>query len=160
LIHYEQGFGDNIQFIRYAPQVRRRVGRVIFEAPRQLCALFERCAGIDEVIEAKPHPPGGDFDYHVSPLDLPRIFSTTLDTIPADVPYVFADADRVKSWRKRLRGDGFNVGIVWAGSPAHGRDASTACKRPPAERLRDTTGPGGSKISETHWRISLIPPRR
>ena len=52
---------------------------------------------------------------------------TTLETIPAKVPYIYADLEKVKSWRDRLADANFKVGIVWAGSPRHGNDHNRSC---------------------------------
>ncbi|MBE0537551.1 MAG: tetratricopeptide repeat protein [Phycisphaerae bacterium] len=127
LVHYEQGLGDTIQFIRYLPMVKARGGTVVLEAPRQLFALFRECEGIDELIAAGPDKPAGHFDWMASPLDFPGIFGTQAETIPARVPYVFADVDKAQVWWPRLRGTALKIGIVWAGSPDHGRDAERSC---------------------------------
>jgi hypothetical protein len=59
---------------------------------------------------------------------LPTIFKTTLETIPAEVPYVRADAARVEKWRERFANDAhFKVGIAWAGNPAHLNDRARSC---------------------------------
>jgi ADP-heptose:LPS heptosyltransferase len=53
-------------------------------------------------------------------MSLPLAFGTALDSIPADVPYVFAPADRVAQWRARLgKQRSLRVGVVWAGSAVH-----------------------------------------
>lgn len=130
LVHYEQGLGDNIQFVRYLPMVKGRGGTVVLEAPQALYSLFKDCEGIDELIAAGgpgAPPPAGHFDWVASPLDFPGIFGTRVETIPARVPYVFADVDKAQAWWPRLRGEALKVGIVWAGSPAHGRDAERSC---------------------------------
>jgi hypothetical protein len=56
-------------------------------------------------------------------LSLPAIFRTTLATVPATIPYVFADPALEASWREELsRLEGFKVGIAWQGNPRHKRD--------------------------------------
>ena len=48
---------------------------------------------------------------------LPAIFKTTLETIPADIPYLHADTRLVQTWHERLSGvTGYRVGVVWAGT--------------------------------------------
>ena len=69
-----------------------------------------------------------DFDLHISLMDLPAVFGTTLDTIPAEVPYVAADSQRAMYWQDRLDDASFKVGIVWAGSPKHGNDHNRSCR--------------------------------
>jgi tetratricopeptide (TPR) repeat protein len=116
LLWMEQGLGDMLQFIRYAPLVQERGGTVIVECPAILVGLFSRCRGIDRVVaEGSPLPA---FDCHAPLLGLPRLLQTTLTTVPADIPYLFADAQRTAAWGEKLRSlDGFKVGIVWQGNP-------------------------------------------
>jgi len=118
LVHYEQGLGDNLQFVRYLPMVKELGGTVIFESPRSMYGLLRAFDGIDELIEASPQrAPDVEFDFYTSPMDLPGIFGTTLETIPADVPYLCADPVRVEHWAERFSRSLFNVGIVWGGRP-------------------------------------------
>ncbi len=129
LIHYEQGAGDNIQFVRYMPLVKSRGGTVIFEIPKAVSGLLNGFDGIDELIETPLDGklPDVEFDYYVPLMDLPGIFETTLETIPADIPYLYADPAKVTYWKKKLSDDKFKVGIVWAGSPKHKNDHCRSC---------------------------------
>jgi len=140
LIHYEQGLGDTINFLRYIPMVKARGGTVIFEVRKPLYNLLRDFAGIDELVEASPDSrPSVDFDLHVSLLDLPGIFNTTLETIPAQIPYIFANPAKLDYWRDKLTGPGLKVGIVWSGSPSYERNHLRACK------LADFTSLSGIK---------------
>jgi tetratricopeptide (TPR) repeat protein len=118
LIHAEQGFGDSLQFCRYAPLAAARGLRVIVEVPTPLVRLFDSLPGVDRVIgsgEALPH-----FDLHCPMLSLPLAFGTTLATIPSALSYLQAPATRVAAWRTRLAAmqrRGRRIGLVWAGSP-------------------------------------------
>lgn len=128
LIRHEQGIGDNLQFVRYAPMVKARGGTVMFETPRPLLGLLEGFQGIDELVEAAPDGrPTVHFDLDVFVLDLPRVFGTTVETVPANIPYLYANRAKVRAWSDRLVGDGFKVGVVWAGSPRHTNDANRSC---------------------------------
>ena len=121
LLRCEQGVGDVIQFIRYAPMVKDRGAMVLLEARPGLGALARAFPGVDAIF-ASSEPPGA-FDYWIGLLDLPRVFASTLDTIPAEVPYLRADPERVEHWRARLAPhQGLKVGLVWAGDPRHPRD--------------------------------------
>lgn len=141
LIRYEQGMGDCIQFVRYAPMVKARGGTVIFEAVGPLLSLLEGFDGIDELVEASPDGrPTAEFDLDAFLLDLPRVFGTTADTIPADVPYLYADRAKVEQWADRLGGGDFKVGIVWAGSPRHTNDANRSCTFEHFETLGQVEG--------------------
>ncbi|MBN1819006.1 MAG: tetratricopeptide repeat protein [Sedimentisphaerales bacterium] len=128
LVHYEQGYGDSIQFLRYLPMVKARGGRVLLEERPALLALLQGYPHVDQFLAAGSRPPSPDrYDLHISLLDLPQVFHTTLQTIPNQVPYLWPDPDKVSLWRSRLPGDGFRIGIVWAGSPHHGNDANRSC---------------------------------
>jgi tetratricopeptide (TPR) repeat protein len=121
LLYMEQGFGDMLQFIRYAPMVAKLGGRVIVAAPPQLTELFSTCPGIERVISEKEEPP--PFDYHASIMTLPSLFQTTLLTVPDQVPYLAADPVKMEIWRERLSNlPGFKVGIAWQGNPRHKLD--------------------------------------
>ncbi|HZU37390.1 MAG TPA: tetratricopeptide repeat protein, partial [Gemmataceae bacterium] len=117
LLRSEQGLGDVLQFVRYAPLVRQRGGTVVLECPARLIPLLQRCPGIDRLVpQGKPVP---DCAYQVPLLNLPTIFRTTLETVPAAVPYLSADPERVERWRGRISGEGLRIGIAWQGSPRY-----------------------------------------
>lgn len=115
LLHCEQGFGDTIQFIRYATLVAQRGGRVVVEC--QVATLKRLIAGVTGVAEVVAAPESlPDFDCHVPLLSLPLIFRTTLIQIPAEIPYLQADPRDVAAWRDRLGSStALLVGLVWAG---------------------------------------------
>jgi hypothetical protein len=117
----EQGLGDMIQFIRFAPLAQRTGGRVVVECPAGLMPLFASCAGIDQLVaEGTPLPP---FDCHAAVMSLPYLLKTTLATVPADVPYLSPPADRLEAWGRRLGSEtGFKVGIAWQGNPHYRAD--------------------------------------
>jgi hypothetical protein len=121
LLRCEQGYGDAIQFLRYAPLLKARGASVAFECPKPLARLAARAAGVDEVVvEDTERPP---FKWQLPLLSLPAIFETTLETIPADVPYLSADPICVAEWEKELRNyPGLKVGIAWQGNPGYRRD--------------------------------------
>jgi tetratricopeptide (TPR) repeat protein len=115
LLHTEQGLGDTMQFIRYAPLVKRRGAKVIVAVPSALLPLLRPCKGIDELVVREGEMPVSDADAPL--LDLPAMFGTRLENIPADVPYLFADERLVARWREELSSiRDFKVGIAWQGS--------------------------------------------
>jgi tetratricopeptide (TPR) repeat protein len=121
LLHAEQGLGDTLQFIRYAPLVKRLGAHVVFAAPERLLPLLSRCAGIDEL--RSQDEPAPVYDVHAPLLSLPKILKTNMATIPADVPYLFADEKLIESWRRELAAfPGFKVGIAWKGNSKHAMD--------------------------------------
>jgi tetratricopeptide (TPR) repeat protein len=116
LLHAEQAFGDSLQFARYASLVARRAdrGRVLLECQPELRRLFQTVGhGVEILARGEPLPP---FDVHCPLASLPLAFGTTVDSIPADTPYLAADPADVERWRQRLPRDGlFRVGLVWSG---------------------------------------------
>lgn len=123
LLYVEQGYGDSLQFIRYAPLVKARGGRVIVACPERLSRILGTCRGIDEFYSFHSGHPPPPFHVHAALTNLPGIFRADLDSIPADVPYLSAGAERVEQWRKQLGDDGsFRVGINWQGNPNYGWD--------------------------------------
>lgn len=122
LITAEQGLGDTIQFIRYAPLVKARGGTVVVECQATLAGLLKSCPGVDEVIASgQPLP---DYDWYVSLMSLPHIFQTTLETIPSDVPYI----KPIRSALQRTPNRPLQVGLAWAGNPKHQRDRLRSCR--------------------------------
>ena len=139
LLHSEQGFGDALQFIRYASLVKRRGGQVMLLCPGRLLRLLARCEGVDLAFDASSYVP--DCQSHVPMLSLPAIFNTTIETVPARVPYLMTDPVLVEHWRNELaraiessaalpaeesasprRAKPFLIGIAWQGNPAHKLD--------------------------------------
>lgn len=115
LLQYEQGLGDTIHFCRYAPLVAARGAKVTLQVPAALVPLLQ---GLGEIIpEGAPAP---RTDFRCPLLALPAAFGTTLESIPADIPYLHADPG---DWRARLGGDGSRlVGLCWRGSPHYAGD--------------------------------------
>ena len=113
------GFGDAIQFLRYAPMVRRHAAGVFVETHPELVRLFTNLPGVDSVITwAGGNPlPRTAWDQHVEVMELPRIFRTTLDTIPAPIPYLHVPPAAIARSRRHLpSGPKPNIGVLWASS--------------------------------------------
>jgi tetratricopeptide (TPR) repeat protein len=128
LVHFERGLGDNIHFLRYLPMAKARRGTVIFEANKTLYNLLKGFEGIDELVEVSADRESVvEFDFQTSLLGLPRIFGTTLETIPANVPYLKADTAMARYWADRFSHEYFNIGVVWSGDPRHGNDRNRSC---------------------------------
>ena len=114
LLHGEQGFGDMIQFCRYAKLLVSRTGRVVVRVPGPLVRLMRGMDGIQVLDMADPV---GAFDCYCPLMSLPLAFGTSVATIPAEIPYLRADPALVEAWRIRLRTvQGPLIGVVWAGN--------------------------------------------
>jgi tetratricopeptide (TPR) repeat protein len=137
LVHAEQGFGDTIQFCRYLPLLAK-TGRVVLEAQGRLLRLLSSLPGDIQLVRAGETLPA--FDLHCPLLGLPARCGTTLDTIPADVPYLHAEDTLVARWRERLGPEGFKVGICWQGNPGYAADRSRSIALEHFRPLADVPG--------------------
>ena len=123
LIWPEQGFGDEIQFARYIPLLKTRgVSRITLVCKPPLKALLETLAGIDAVATQSEAVSLPLHDYWTFPMSLPLYFATTVETIPAKLPYLGVPPERLNHWRQRLPKSGLRVGLVWKGSTLHSND--------------------------------------
>jgi len=140
LIYGEQGVGDAIQFVRYAPLARAAGADVIIEVLPHMERLVGWMDGGYRVVNALTT--GVVFDVHCPLMSLPRRFGTELDSIPP--PACFSiPADLIDKWTARLRAGQMNAGIVWAGNPANYTDAARSI---PADLLAPLT-----RIPGTAW---------
>ena len=121
LLYAEQGMGDAIQFVRYAPLLAARGAKVIVGVHRPLAALMTGAAGVAAVIADGQALP--DFDLYCPMLSLPLAFGTEFATIPSTVPYIRPQPDRIAQWQGRLPQTGrLRIGICWAGTAIHPND--------------------------------------
>ncbi len=155
LICGEQGFGDQIQFARYAKCIQ---GNVVLQVSDRLVPLlkphFEHVIG-----QSEPRP---DFDVHAPMMSLPRILGTDASNIPVPEAYLSADPNRVAAWKQRLEAfTGVRVGVAWQGNRLHKRDRMRSI---PLETLRPLSqiegvhlvclqiGDGREQLHQCDWR--------
>jgi tetratricopeptide (TPR) repeat protein len=121
LLQAEQGLGDTIQFARYVPLLAGMGAKVILEAQRELVPLLAQIEGASGVVaRGDPLPP---HDVHCPLGSLPLALKTEPSTIPAEIPYVNADAVRVATWQARMgEKRGPRIAIAWAGNRKHAND--------------------------------------
>ena len=121
LLHAEQGLGDTIQFVRYAPLLAARGATVFLEVQAPLKALFAALPGVHGVFARGETLP--DHDVQAALMSMPLAFGTLLDTVPDATPYLSASPDRIAHWRERLASvPGPKIGLVWSGNPDLKRD--------------------------------------
>ena len=127
LLHAEQGYGDAIQFVRYAPLVAALGARVVLACAEPLRALFETVQGVESVFAPEQSAPA--FDFHTPLMSLPLAFHTTLDNLPSRVPYLRAPERKAAAWQRRFMGlgTGLKVGLAWSGNPRFGAARIKAC---------------------------------
>jgi Flp pilus assembly protein TadD len=142
LLHAEQGFGDTLQFIRYAALVKERGGLVLVAAQTPLLRIVARCAGVDLAFDGTSLVP--DCHVHAPLMSLAAIFGTTQSSVPNRVPYLPTEPIVVERWRHALgtaigddllsdcdargrqgrdrAGRPLMVGVAWQGSPQNPMD--------------------------------------
>jgi len=126
LVHWEQGFGDTLQFLRFGPLLAARGARILLEVQAPMKAL---CAGLtwaSQVLTIGEAYPDG-IDYKISLLSLPHRLGVTFDNLPNTTPYFTPAKDRVAEWKKRLgTRNQRRVGLIWAGSPTNATEHARA----------------------------------
>jgi tetratricopeptide (TPR) repeat protein len=145
-LYAEQGMGDTIQFVRYATLLAQRGGTVIVESQPALVDLLQTVPGIRHVLPYGSSPP--TFDVHAPLMSLPYILGTTVETIPAQIPYLggkgtveeiqgHGDAEtrrplktqnsKLKTQNSSLYPSPLKVGIVWTGNPENPYNRARTC---------------------------------
>jgi tetratricopeptide (TPR) repeat protein len=133
LVHHEQGLGDTLQFIRYVPLLARRGARVVLRLPAALLEIMRTLDGVAQIVSTAAPLPAHDL--HCPVMSLPLAFGTTMQTIPADIPYLRADPVRTAQWSAALGAKlRPRIGLVWAGRHRppvnYARDVPLAALRP------------------------------
>ncbi len=137
----EQGYGDEIMFVRFAKELKERgASKVTILCQAPIKTLLATVPGVDEVLSVEDMndvwPP---MDFWVYGQSLPHVLGVTLDNLPAPIPYIAPQATSSMAWRARIEDElpakTLKVGIAWRGSPSHGNDhnrslASLAVLRP------------------------------
>ncbi len=115
------GFGDFIMFGRYLIPLADLGANIVLAVPRLMARLLGTMPVPVTFIPEYTSPE--KLDFHVSLLSLPLLFGTIVETIPAPVPYLKAEPDRVAQWRARLGDHGFRIAIAWQGRTSGVNDA-------------------------------------
>ena len=160
LLYGEQGWGDVIQYARYAPLVAQQQGgaRVVVACQPPLTGLLGRLPGVDRVVAGdRPPPPT---DWHGSLLDVPAVWGHDVDSIPGACPCPYLPPVRrdrpVLPPARQCR-----VGIVWAGNPTQKRDRLRSCRLedfaplfelPGTEFVSFQVGPRARELRTAGWR--------
>lgn len=139
LLHAEQGLGDSLQFLRYVPLVQAAGGRVMLDLPAKLHRLVRRFPGI--LALANTGDPLPYFDCHCPLMSLPLALGTTLETVPAQVPYLSAPPEALAAaallpWPA----SGLKVGLAWTGNPDHPKNKFRSVPLDLLESLFDLEG--------------------
>ncbi len=127
LIYPEQGFGDIIQFCRFAEQLKQAGATVWLAAPLELDTLLRTLPWVDRVFSRNQEILTAAFDYWAFVMSLPKYLMGSRNDIPANIPYLFADPGKTAAWCERLgtlSDAQRKIGLVWAGRPTHNKDLS------------------------------------
>jgi len=117
LLVAEQGLGDTIQFLRYARVFKQLGARVVLAVQGALVRLLTGHPDIDELVALGPLDALPQIDFYLPLLSAAAALSTTVDTIPRHVPYLWADRGLAEHWHQELAGiEGMRIGIVWQGA--------------------------------------------
>lgn len=108
LVRCYHGLGDTIQFIRYAALLRRVAAEVIVWVQPSLIPLLRSVEGIDRLMPLHDGVPDVDYDVDLELNELPYLFRTTLENIPAEVPYVHVEAAHLARVDEKIQ-----VGLIW-----------------------------------------------
>ncbi len=160
LVHSEQGIGDALQFVRFLPRVKSFGGRVVFEARKSLINLFRCLKAVDDLIElSHTTPPQVPYDYYIPLCSLGGIFQCTPASVASQEPYLFADRDKTRFWKKQLPAGFFNVGLVWGGNDTYKERSCTLSDFSPLSEIEGINwiglqkGPAADQIRKAPFLI-------
>lgn len=112
----EQGLGDTYQFIRYGQLAKQKGGRVIAAVQSPLVKILSLCPYLDKVIPLSDPTP--ECDVYCPMVSMPYVTKTRMESIPDQIPYLYADSALVAQWHEKLAEDkNFKIGICWQGNP-------------------------------------------
>ena len=118
LVHYEQGFGDTIQFFRYVKHIKPLVKKIIFVVQPQMVELLKLNDTEIEVIAQPKSYDDIEFDYHIPLLSIPFAIQAKKEELPLVENYIQADEAKVQKYKKEFfNNDCFKIGICWHGAP-------------------------------------------
>jgi Tfp pilus assembly protein PilF len=141
----DQGYGDTIQFARYIPMLAERCEQLILGCSAEMAPLLAAMPGVAQYCHRWTDVPAHAAHCRLS--SAPGLLHTSLETIPASIPYLFADPARVAVWRERLDArlpaDTRRIGLAWIGRPTHPNDRRRSL---PLARLAPLGTVGGASF--------------
>jgi tetratricopeptide (TPR) repeat protein len=160
----EQGLGDTIQFCRYLPLLEQKGADVTFKVKPVLHTLLQTMSSNASFSTSHPEEP--EIDFETPLMSLPNLLNTSLETIPATNPYLYADHDRSKAWGERFSKDRFKIGICWQGSKTKvdfGRSFPLSLfegisKTPNVELISLHKGEGEDQIANIDFDVTTLGP--
>jgi tetratricopeptide (TPR) repeat protein len=148
VLQAEQGIGDCFQFVRYAKELKNAGAYLICKVPQQLKRIITLCPYIDKVVDQTETL--NEVDHVISLMSCPYIFNTSLNTIPKDIPYLYADNTLVQEWHKKIpHTKDIKIGICWRSNTNYKSPVQqfvTNQKSIPLEKLKPLTNITGVKL--------------
>ncbi len=136
LIRTEQGLGDLIQMLRFAPRLRERCRKLSLQCPHSLRRLLASVPGVDDLVAGQDPAAAERADAQLPVMSLPFVLGCNDARDLRTEPYLQVDEAEVENWRLRLP-SGFRVGLVWGGSPSHRNDRNRSIPFAQLERVLD-----------------------
>ena len=134
LVRCYHGLGDTIQFIRYAAMLKRVAAEVIVWAQPSLISLLRSARGIDRLLPLHDGAPDVEYDVDLELNELPYVFRSTLDDIPAEVPYLNVESAVLPPEGKNIQS---RIGLIWQSGEW---DASRSIPFSTVQRLANVPG--------------------
>ena len=162
LVYEEQGLGDVIQFCRYVPLLKQKGAKVIFKLKKKMHTLLNNID--NDILFVDSFPENSRIDFETPIMSLPFLFNTTLDTIPAKIPYIYTNDNDIMSWANCFKKRTFKVGICWQGSKNkidYGRSFPLSLfedisKIPNVELISLHKGEGEKQIKEINFDLTIL----
>lgn len=115
LVHYEQGYGDTVQFCRYLSKFKPK--KIIFLVQDELVDLLKFNLKNVEVVCKSTSVEDLSFDYYIMLMNLPMLLSETVDSIPLPKGYIKADLEKIDYYKKKYFDNNFfKIGVAWSGA--------------------------------------------
>ena len=146
LVRCYHGLGDTIQFIRYAALLKRVAAEVIVWVQPSLIPLLRSVKGIDRLLPLHDGAPGVEYDVDLELNELPYVFRTTIENVPAEVPYLHVEPAVLRPVGKNIS---YQIGLIWQSGDWN---ASRSISFPTVAAL--------GRVPGVEWHILQRDPRR
>jgi hypothetical protein len=115
ILNLEGGLGDEIIHVRFAKDIKERGGKCIVICSKSLDSIFMRVEGVTKCIRLSQLP-YTKHDYWIPSFSAGWLFGYDFDNLRNN-PYITAEKENVKNWKKIINSDKFKIGIRWSGNP-------------------------------------------
>ena len=119
LVHFEQGFGDSIMFVRFLDELKKQCAKVSLVVQNGLISLF-KSSNLDVDIYSESEISSINYDYYIPMMDLPIVCGTQWDTIPKSDGYLRVSKQKINAYKKKYinNNDKLKIGIAFEGTAA------------------------------------------